>query len=326
MALLPEEQRTAIILKEYHGLTFQEIADLLDCPLSTVKTRLYQGLTVLRKQLEVAGVESVYLDQRRGRIRECVTTSGLLDYLYDELSAAERKAFEIHVHDCSACRSELPHWAARVTPWPCGRRRIPSWASGSSAKKRLRRRRRAFWTISPHGDSRRRPFCFSRSARQSRTSRSSYGSEGFMVRTGLGRSTAPRARRRESTCRLSPSPASSDEWKRAACGFSTLGCGSSSKVIARLPRRRPSGRTRLPRMSDAEILREVRKIIAESETRQQRELALRVTQVVSDVDAARVGDLARVERGLRQIQGLTDAEMIRHRDTLNHLLRVTQQR
>jgi len=42
MATLPEEQRTAIILKEYHGLTFQEIADLIDCPLSTVKTRLYQ--------------------------------------------------------------------------------------------------------------------------------------------------------------------------------------------------------------------------------------------------------------------------------------------
>jgi RNA polymerase sigma-70 factor, ECF subfamily len=60
MAMLPEEQRTAIVLKEYHGLTFQEIADLLDCPLSTVKTRLYQGLSVLRKQLELAGVESIY--------------------------------------------------------------------------------------------------------------------------------------------------------------------------------------------------------------------------------------------------------------------------
>jgi RNA polymerase sigma-70 factor, ECF subfamily len=56
MALLPDEQRTAIIMKEYHGLTFQEIADLLDCPLSTVKTRLYQGLSVLRKHLHEDGV------------------------------------------------------------------------------------------------------------------------------------------------------------------------------------------------------------------------------------------------------------------------------
>jgi RNA polymerase sigma-70 factor (ECF subfamily) len=58
MSILPEEQRTAIILKEYHGLTFQEIADLLGCPLSTVKTRLYQGLTVVRRQLREGGVES----------------------------------------------------------------------------------------------------------------------------------------------------------------------------------------------------------------------------------------------------------------------------
>src|SRR5436190_4099348 len=56
MKLLPDEQRTAIVLKEYHGLTFQEIADLQGCPLSTVKTRLYQGLTVLRRHLEAQGM------------------------------------------------------------------------------------------------------------------------------------------------------------------------------------------------------------------------------------------------------------------------------
>ena len=39
-----------------HGLTFQEIADLQGCPLSTVKTRLYQGLTVLRRHLESEGM------------------------------------------------------------------------------------------------------------------------------------------------------------------------------------------------------------------------------------------------------------------------------
>jgi RNA polymerase sigma-70 factor (ECF subfamily) len=65
MAALPDEQRTAIILKEYHGLTFQEIADLIDCPLSTVKTRLYQGLTVLRRQLAQAGIEKGHDDQSR---------------------------------------------------------------------------------------------------------------------------------------------------------------------------------------------------------------------------------------------------------------------
>jgi RNA polymerase sigma-70 factor (ECF subfamily) len=58
MTALPEEQRAAIILKEYHDLTFQEIADLLGCPLSTVKTRLYQGLSVLRKELERNGIHS----------------------------------------------------------------------------------------------------------------------------------------------------------------------------------------------------------------------------------------------------------------------------
>ena len=44
-----------MILKEYHGMTFQEIADLQGCPLSTVKTRLYQGLSVLRKHLKDKG-------------------------------------------------------------------------------------------------------------------------------------------------------------------------------------------------------------------------------------------------------------------------------
>src|SRR4051794_3648264 len=61
MTLLPEEQRTAIVLKEYHGMTFQEIADLQGCPLSTVKTRVYQGLSVLRRHLEHKGTTAAQL-------------------------------------------------------------------------------------------------------------------------------------------------------------------------------------------------------------------------------------------------------------------------
>jgi RNA polymerase sigma-70 factor (ECF subfamily) len=63
MELLPEEQRTAIVLKEYHGMTFQEIADLQGCPLSTVKTRLYQGLSVLRRHLQAEGHTSARVER-----------------------------------------------------------------------------------------------------------------------------------------------------------------------------------------------------------------------------------------------------------------------
>jgi RNA polymerase sigma-70 factor (ECF subfamily) len=51
LAQLPEAQRTVIILKEYNGLKFREIAEILDTPESTVKSRLYHGLENLAQAL-----------------------------------------------------------------------------------------------------------------------------------------------------------------------------------------------------------------------------------------------------------------------------------
>ena len=45
-----------MVLKEYQELTFLEIAQALDVPVSTVKTRLYRGLDQLRLRLEHQGV------------------------------------------------------------------------------------------------------------------------------------------------------------------------------------------------------------------------------------------------------------------------------
>jgi RNA polymerase sigma-70 factor (ECF subfamily) len=55
---LPEDHREVIVLKEYEGLTFQEIADVLGLPVSTVKTRLYRGLGLLRECLERKGIRN----------------------------------------------------------------------------------------------------------------------------------------------------------------------------------------------------------------------------------------------------------------------------
>ncbi len=53
---LPDDQREVIVLKEYEGLTFQEIAEVLGLPVSTVKTRLYRGLDRMRERLVSEGV------------------------------------------------------------------------------------------------------------------------------------------------------------------------------------------------------------------------------------------------------------------------------
>ncbi len=46
---LPEEQRVVIIMKEYQGLKFKEIAEALDESINTVKSRMYYGLNGLKK-------------------------------------------------------------------------------------------------------------------------------------------------------------------------------------------------------------------------------------------------------------------------------------
>ena len=49
---LPVELRQVVVMKEFEELTFKEIADALDVPLSTVKSRLYTALKQLQMRLE----------------------------------------------------------------------------------------------------------------------------------------------------------------------------------------------------------------------------------------------------------------------------------
>jgi RNA polymerase sigma-70 factor (ECF subfamily) len=42
-ATLTENQRTVIVLREYHALTFPEIAEIMECPIGTAKSLNYRG-------------------------------------------------------------------------------------------------------------------------------------------------------------------------------------------------------------------------------------------------------------------------------------------
>jgi len=54
---LPAEQREVLILKEFEGMKFREIAAILDCPESTVKSRMYYGLSGVRTILVRNGIQ-----------------------------------------------------------------------------------------------------------------------------------------------------------------------------------------------------------------------------------------------------------------------------
>jgi RNA polymerase sigma-70 factor (ECF subfamily) len=48
---LSTDQREAVVLKIYQGFKFEEMAEILSCPVSTIKSRLYTALEVLKIEL-----------------------------------------------------------------------------------------------------------------------------------------------------------------------------------------------------------------------------------------------------------------------------------
>jgi RNA polymerase sigma-70 factor (ECF subfamily) len=53
LAELSEEFRTALVLKEIDGMSYDEIADVLQVPLGTVRSRIHRARLELREKLSV---------------------------------------------------------------------------------------------------------------------------------------------------------------------------------------------------------------------------------------------------------------------------------
>jgi len=255
----------------------------------------------------------------------------LLDYLYDELPAPERATFERHLRECVECQtelSELDGTRLALAAWspPDSElgfkivRERPSQGKRSLFRPFAGVAFRPAWALAAAA------ILVLAVAAAISNLELRYGNDGLVVRTGWNRSPNVEAGRAPGTA--TAVSFTSEEWgnRLRALDQRLQQIEQRDRPIraAALPGEETQGGT--TRMSDAELLRLFRKIIAESETRQQRELAMRLTQVVREFDATRAGDLARIEQGLRQVQGLTDAELIRHRQTLNHLWSVAQQK
>jgi RNA polymerase sigma-70 factor, ECF subfamily len=52
MEQLPEDLRTAIVLRELEGLSYEEIAEAMDCPVGTVRSRIFRAREAIDKKLK----------------------------------------------------------------------------------------------------------------------------------------------------------------------------------------------------------------------------------------------------------------------------------
>jgi len=64
LANLPDEYRAAVVMSDLHGMRYAEIAEVLQVPEGTVKSRLFRGRRILQKELVGYAVEMGYIKPR----------------------------------------------------------------------------------------------------------------------------------------------------------------------------------------------------------------------------------------------------------------------
>ena len=108
-------------------------------------------------------------------------------------------------------------------------------------------------------------------------------------------------------------------WRRSSSSSERNPRGSNGRGAATPAAMRADGAVSMPI-----VVRRVRALVDESEKRQQRELALRVAEVVRDVTAQRQADLVKIDRTLGVVQNNLGVEVMRDRQRLNLLYRASQ--
>ena len=247
----------------------------------------------------------------------CDDKATLIAYLYGDLDAATRQRVDAHLETCAHCaaevtalgdvRAELALWAppdaelgfaiVRKSDQPTASvlrpvgwwRTVPAWAQAAAAVLVLA----AGLGIANL---------------QVRS-----GPDGFSVTTGwMAPAPGEPAAREVAERRVDGTPAS-DDWRLALVALEQQLRGEIRSAREQQPAAvRAAG-------ADEATIRRVQQMLKASEERQERELAFRLTQFISDMNMQRRADLQRITQSFGQF----DEQMLRQRQMLNNVIRVS---
>jgi hypothetical protein len=244
----------------------------------------------------------------------------LVSYVYDELPGAERKAFQHHLASCRDCQAEVQGLRATRTylaAWTPPDHRVGFQLTGDARVAAPARFR-----LSPAWGLAAAAVLVLAAAAAVANVDVTVGADGLRVRTGW----------RQPADTAAPI-ASADGASREALTTLELRVQELESALAAQPAATPTSLSATPasavaRMSDAELLRRVRQWIAESEQRQDQQLAARLVQGMRELQAAHAVDLARLEQTINRNQGAFSDEIVRQREVMNQFYRLvnSQQR
>lgn len=238
----------------------------------------------------------------------------LVSYLYDELEGPERQAFEAHVGSCPSCSSEIE--SLRGT-----RARLSSWTpiepdlDFQIVRRRESRPSRLRWTSSrgAWGLAAAAVLVLAAAAGVANVEIRS-GSDGLVFRTGWSRGADSNAAGTQAVS--APREEMAEMERRLAQLEDALAARPAAIVNA------SAGRSNTTRAVEDALLQRMRQMLAESETRTQREFAQRLIAGMREVQASHTNDLISLQQTFNQNQGAINDEVFRQREEMKNLYRV----
>ncbi len=262
----------------------------------------------------------------------CQDKEQLISYLYEEGGDEERAAVEAHLLTCASCRDEVSE--LRSVRSDLGRWQPPDADFTVRILRDAPAAPRAWWRVPVWATSALAAGLVLAIGAAAANLEVQVGNGALIVRTGWSKPAATPAAPPPQAAVTQPA-ASPSRPSLVSAGMSEADVRKALEALetklrvdfGKVPLQGAAGVQRGAPGSDVDrgaLLSQVRSLVDESERRQQRELALRLAQVVQDFDAQRRSDLVRIEQGFGQIESLTGQEAARQREITNYLVRASQ--